>query len=224
MARFTGWGPDLEDALAEPFPPALVSQKKIKGSSIAFVGWIHYVARLNSLVGPGWSMGEPILREVGGKLVMGIPLTIFGVTRTNFGDEQEEHGNPDEVVDKDTGEVKLVNRDYGSAATNAFAQAFKRSCCLFGLGLSMYDKTGSMSRERDGRRREADEAHVRMLAFIREVGGRCEDDVEFRFADNTLPIKTFVRDNWQRIKQHADYASDVVRAIEAGTGERFRAA
>lgn len=125
MAKYTEWCPALEAALAEPFPAAVVKQKSKGGTRIAFVSWHHYVRRLNALVGSGWSMGEPVVREIAGKLVLGVPVTILGVTRVNFGDEDEG---------KD---------DYGTASTNAWAQAFKRTCALFGIGLDMYDKDGN---------------------------------------------------------------------------------
>lgn len=135
MAQFDAWRPELEAALAEPFPDAWLQTKRQGGTQITFVGWHLYIHRLNQLVGPGWSMGEPILREVGGKLVMGLPVSIFGVTRVNFRSEEEEHGNAD-----DDGKV----RDFGSAETNSFAQALKRTLSLFGLRLSLYDKGGKM--------------------------------------------------------------------------------
>jgi len=124
MSRFCEWCPELEAALAEPFPMAVMQQKRLGGSSIDFVAWHHYVHRLNTLVGGGWSMGDPVFHDTGGKLVVGLPVTILGVTRINFGDEEG---------DKD---------DYGTAATNAWAQAFKRTLALFGMGLYMYDKKG----------------------------------------------------------------------------------
>lgn len=130
MVRFKEWCPELEAALAEPFPSDRVSilrktnkQGKVV-AKIPYISWHFYVARLNELVGAGWSMGQPITMEVGGKLVIGLPVTILDVSRINFGDEDEG---------KD---------DYGTAATNAFAQGFKRTCALFGMGLYMYDKKG----------------------------------------------------------------------------------
>lgn len=134
MARYAAWGEDLERALAEPFPAALVQQKRKGGSNISFVPWHVYASRLNDLVGPGWSIGELTMREVGGKLVTSLPLTILGTTRVNVGSEDEE---------KD---------DFGDACTNSWAQAFKRSCALFGLGLSMYDKAGVVAKLREQER------------------------------------------------------------------------
>lgn len=208
MPRFTEWSPELEVALAEPFPAEFVTQKRMKGSSISFVSWHIYALRLNELVGPGWSMGEPILREVGGKLIMGLPITILGVTRINFGSEQEEHGNPDEVVDKETGEVKEVVRDFGSAETNAFAQAFKRTCSLFGLGLSMYDKHGAYARYREQLERKA---HSALLDFIRESG-----------ATTSAAVQEKIRTRWDKAKQDRREARALANLIETETGERFQ--
>lgn len=128
----TAWSPVLLEALAAPFPPECIQQKEMRSkkagttSKIDFVAWHHYVRKLNTLVGPGWSMGTPILHPIGSgedaKLVMGLPVTILGTTRVNFGSEDE---------DKD---------DFGDAATNAWAQSFKRTCALFGMGLDMYLK------------------------------------------------------------------------------------
>lgn len=213
MASYSAWCPELERALAEPFPPEVIQQKRIKGSSISFIPWHLYVARLNALVGPGWSTGEPILREVGGKLVMGIPLTIFGVTRTNFGSEEEEHGN--------AGEDGVV-RDFGSAETNAFAQAFKRSCALFGLGLSMYDKTGNSQRiiAEEQRRKQQDAEHASLLVFIRDVGERCDEEVTFTYGGKASPIKAWIRENWKDLKSKIDLARDAAKAIEGATGQK----
>lgn len=122
MAKYREWCDGLERDLAEPFAPEDHRQKKQGGSTIPFVNWSVYVSRLNELVGGGWEMGEPIIREVSGKLIVGVPITILGVTRVNFGDEAE---------DKDS---------FGSAITNSYAQALKRTCALFGLGLYMYDE------------------------------------------------------------------------------------
>jgi hypothetical protein len=128
MPRFDKWCPELEAALREPFDNKLISSKEAKNKKtgavthIPFVSWHHYVRRLNDLVGNGWSQGTPIVLEAGGRLVIGVPLTILGVTRINFGDEKES---------KD---------DFGTASTNAFAQGFKRTCAMFDIGLDMYDK------------------------------------------------------------------------------------
>ena len=135
METFTEWSDELRAALAEPFPSQQVSKKKKGGQSIPFVSWHFYAARLNELVGGGWSMGTPIQMLVGGKLMIGLPVTILGVTRVNFGDENADQGG---------------EKDYGSASTNAFAQAFKRTLSLFGMGLYLYDKEGRIAAMANG--------------------------------------------------------------------------
>ena len=128
MALFDKWCPALEAALREPFPREMISFKEAKSkksgvvTQIPFVSWTHYVKRLNELVGNGWSMSEPRFARAGSKLVVSVSLTILGVTRTNVGDENE------------------AKDDYGTASTNAHAQAFKRACAMFEMGLNLYDK------------------------------------------------------------------------------------
>jgi hypothetical protein len=135
----TSWTPELVAALAEPFPRELHTNKHNRGT---FVSVRHYVARLNELVGPqGWSMDAPVAFHAGNKLCLGVGVTILGVTKWNVGDEQEDHGDPIEYTDPNSGEVKEKVVDFGSSSTNSWAQAFKR--CLaygFGLGLYLYDK------------------------------------------------------------------------------------
>ncbi len=120
---FAVWCPDLVTALAEPFPPEMLKTKTLKGNVISFVPWHRYTEKLNALVGHEWAMEPPIPMQAGGKLVIAVGLTILGVTRWNVGDEDADH------------------EGYGSGATNAFAQAYKRAAALFGMGLDMYDKS-----------------------------------------------------------------------------------
>lgn len=145
MAKYSEWSAELEAALAEPFPADWVKQKKAgrgeRSTSISFVPWHRYVSKLNSLCGGGWSMGTPLVLHVGDKLVLAIPVTIFGVTRVNFGDEDDSEWETQ--VDEKTGEETEKKTMYGSPCTNAFAQSFKRTCALFGIGLDMYNKGGA---------------------------------------------------------------------------------
>lgn len=108
------------EALSEPFPAEALEVKTLKGQDIRYVSWPWYVRRLNEVT-PNWSMSEPVLKEVGGKLVVGISLTINGVTRWNYGDEELERDS------------------YGTPVVNGFAQAFKRTAAMFGVGLYLYD-------------------------------------------------------------------------------------
>lgn len=206
MARFNEWSPALEAALAEPFPAEFIQKKTKGGSSVSFVGWNIYVMRLNELVGPGWNMGEPILKEVGGKLIMGLPVTIFGVTRVNFGSEDEEHGNAD-----DDGKV----RDFGSAETNSFAQSLKRTLALFGMGITLYDKHGSWAKHKE---RTAFDA---ALVFIRDTAARCEPDVLLEFDNSTAPLQEQVKRAWATAKRDTAAALKLARAVSDATGVAF---
>lgn len=133
MAQFDKWSDQLEEALAAPFPKDAHLDKGRKG---IFVPVHEYVARLNDLVGvAGWS-SECRMFQSGNKLCMAVGLNILGVEKWNVGDEQQDHGDP--VLDEH-GKEKVV--DYGSSTTNAWAQAFKRTCAYgFKLGFYLYDK------------------------------------------------------------------------------------
>lgn len=63
-----------------------------------------------------------------------------------------------------------------------------------------------------------------MLDFIREVGARCEEEMEVRLGGGTRNLKTYIRENWQPIKEQYRMARTVVEAIESSTGEHFRQA
>lgn len=133
MAQYDRWSDDLLDALSSPFPESCiewVDKGDKNGKLLPSVHWTEYVRRLNDLVGEGWSMGDPILQTIRfsdkegketGRVVVGLPITILGVTRINFGDEDDD---------------KIA---YGSGVTTAWAQAVKRTCSLFGLGMYLYD-------------------------------------------------------------------------------------
>lgn len=68
------------------------------------------------------------------------------------------------------------------------------------------------------------DSHAQMVAWIKDVGARCDADVEFRIGGHTEPIQAWVRDNWAQLKRSAPLARTVVEAIEQSTGEQFRAA
>lgn len=199
MAKFTEWCPALEAALAEPFPPEFVQQKTKGRTAIDFVAWHHYARRLSELVGGGWSVGELTMRDVGGKLLLALPLTILGTTRTNVGTEDEG---------KD---------DYGDAATNAWAQAFKRSAALFGVGLGMYDKAGVAEKYKG----KTD--HDAALAFIREIAARCEPNVTMMFKGESFPVQAATKEAWATLKRDRDAALTFARAVSQATGQPFTA-
>jgi len=122
--------------LAAPFPAEAHEKKKQGGAQITFISWHHYVARLNEIA-PDWSM-ETDIEEVGGKLLVKCSLTINGITRCNYGDED---------VGKDA---------FGTTITNAYAQAFKRAAAMFGVGLYLYDEDARKAALRPQPKRKGD--------------------------------------------------------------------
>jgi hypothetical protein len=70
----------------------------------------------------------------------------------------------------------------------------------------------------------ARQEHEAMLEFIREVGARCEEEMEIRVPGGTRNLKAYIRENWPGIKEQYRLARGVVEAIETSTGEEFRAA
>lgn len=208
--RFTEWCPELETELARPFDKSWVKEKRQGGRAISFVHWHLYVHRLNELVGPGWSMGDPILRDVGGKLVMGLPVTILGVTRINFGSEEAEHGEAD-----DDGKV----RDFGSAETNSFAQALKRTLALFGLGLYLYDKDGLLNRPQPLTKTQRE--HVALMEWIGTQAKEAGPEREAKINGAIQGIQAYVKANWPEIKSRYAVARMVADALESELGVKF---
>ena len=218
MARFDHWCPELETALAEPFPADVVEQKKAGRGTVPFVPWHVYVYRLNSLVGPqGWHQDDPIIHVVGGKLVMGVPITILGVRKINFGSEQEDHGNP-ETVDDGRGGTKEVVRDFGTADTNAFAKAFRRTCALFGMGLAGYDATGTARAMVDAEeRRDMD----LLIAYLRSVGPRVEPEALGEIGGHKVTVQERIRADWGVIRETPVLARAYAREVERLSGIAF---
>jgi len=134
-------------ALMERFPDRWHESKTLKGNTITFVSWHHYADQLDSTLGPeGWLIEEPKVTVTPNRVIVAVGLTIPGVgTKWNVGDE---------VLDKDS---------FGTASTNAFAQAFKRAAAMWGLGRYMYEKDevydSTPAAQVHRRRTEGDEAH-----------------------------------------------------------------
>lgn len=76
-----------------------------------------YEDRLNKLAPGEWSTPPPLAIVVGQKLVVYVSVTVCGVTHTDVGEAAAGGEN---------------------AATESWAQAFKRACSQFGLGRYLY--------------------------------------------------------------------------------------
>jgi hypothetical protein len=83
-----------------------------------------YEDRLNQLAPGEWSTPPPLALVVGQKLVVYVSVIICGVVHTDVGEAAtiSENGKSSE-----------------NAATESYAQAFKRACSQFGLGRYLYD-------------------------------------------------------------------------------------
>ncbi len=172
MEPFTTWDEGLVDALAEPFAPASHSTKRQGGSEITFVDVHEYKDRLNATVGPhGWSSAVR-MEAHGGKLIFVVARTILGVTKENVGDEVEEP----EVNER--GNAKII----GSSCTNAYAQAFKRTCSDFGLGAYLYDKE---------RREAATRGAPKPAAQPTGEGGGKATERQMAYLDKLMKSKAF---------------------------------
>jgi hypothetical protein len=114
----------LASRLMERFPERWHQTKTKKGTALTFVSWHHYADQLDGLVGPlNWWTEEPKVTVTPSAVVVAVGLTIKDHgTKWNVGDEE---------LDKST---------FGTASTNAFAQAFKRAAAMWGLGRYMYEK------------------------------------------------------------------------------------
>jgi hypothetical protein len=77
-----------------------------------------YQDRLNALAPGAWSTPPPIALTVGQKLVVYVTVIVCGVTHTDVGEAAAGGEN---------------------AATESWAQGFKRACSQFGLGRYLYD-------------------------------------------------------------------------------------
>ena len=101
------------------FPTDWVKQHPVHGFD--YVPWYRYAEVLDGTVGhEGWSVPRIEWLDVAGKLMCTVAVEINNVVKVNVGDEDQEMSG------------------YGSAATNAYAQGFKRACALHGIGRYLY--------------------------------------------------------------------------------------
>lgn len=119
--------------LEEPFPVGcveLLPKGKIeKDGKTLCMGLPYadvrvYEDRLNSLVPGEWSTPPPTAIVAGQKLIVYVTVIVCGVPHSDVGEAflVSDNGNPSE-----------------NAATESWAQAFKRACSQFGLGRYLYD-------------------------------------------------------------------------------------
>lgn len=117
---------EISKALSEPFaadeigflPKGKVEREgKTLCMALPYADPRVYEDRLNALAPGEWSTPQPVALTVGNKLICYVTVIVCGVAHTDVGEA-------------DPGE---------NQGTEAWAQAFKRSCSQFGLGRYLYD-------------------------------------------------------------------------------------
>ena len=123
----------LFEALAEPFSsvdvewkPGALNHEKTKALALAYVESRAYIQRLNALAGGDWS-DEYQVYHLNDRIAVICRLTISSTTRT---------GDGECLIASTNGNGEYVE---ANAVTTASAQAFKRACVKFGLGLYLYN-------------------------------------------------------------------------------------
>ncbi len=116
-------------ALAAPFPADRVkfrvgarTKSKDRGIALPYVDMRDYIARLNEVLGLDWEDEEIITYEAQ-RVTVKYRLTL------HVGDESRTR----------TGDGECTDLRDENAVTTASAQAFKRACVKFGLGVALYE-------------------------------------------------------------------------------------
>lgn len=125
--RMTQTFTDIAAQMEEPFPVAAIDllpkgkterDGKTLCMALPYADVRVYEDRLNKLAPGEWSTPPPLAIVVGQKLVVYVTVIVCGVVHT------------------DVGEAPAAGEN---AATESWAQAFKRACSQFGLGRYLYD-------------------------------------------------------------------------------------
>ena len=113
---------EILNDLRTPIPPRFIKQKFIKGNRIDYIRWTD-LAKLLDFYAPGYEWRVSTNSD-GTQVCVEGELTIHSAegsyTSSAVGDEYSEVDN------------------YGSSFTNAEAQAFRRACGKWGLGLELW--------------------------------------------------------------------------------------
>jgi hypothetical protein len=113
---------EIMSDLRKPINPRFIKSKYIKGNKISFVSW-YELNKLMDFYCPGWEFGITTSYD-GTKVCVVGSLTI----KAQEGDfTRSATGNENSDLDA-----------YGDPYSNAEAQAFRRSCARWGLGLHLW--------------------------------------------------------------------------------------
>lgn len=123
---------EIEADLGKRIPDRLIKERKKQNSTIFFIEW-ETAENVLDHYAPGWE-GEPTFTISGERVVCSfricIPTQDHGlVCRGAGGDDQED--------DDDMSDQEKRARNFGSPATRAEAQAFKRAARRFGVGMHL---------------------------------------------------------------------------------------
>lgn len=117
---------DILADLAKPIPERHLRTKKQGGATLTFCPWYRTQKILDHYTRGFWEMEVTSVQTTEERLVVVVRLSI--------------HAAEGIVAREATGTELLSVTAYGDPSSNAEAQAFKRACARFGLGLHLYEK------------------------------------------------------------------------------------
>ena len=118
---------EIVSDLSQRFPQ-YEFEKPRGGTKLTFISWYNVVNILDKYA-PGWSGGVERMRMTDNRIVLTYRISI-----------PTEEG----VVSRSaTGTEELNVKGYGDPSSNAESMAFRRAAAKFGVGLYLYDKSGS---------------------------------------------------------------------------------
>lgn len=117
---------DILADLAKPIPQRHLRTKKQGGATLTFCPWYRTQKILDHYTRGFWEMEVTSVQTTEERLVVVVRLSI--------------HAAEGIVAREATGTELLSVTAYGDPSSNAEAQAFKRACARFGLGLHLYEK------------------------------------------------------------------------------------
>ncbi|NBC00027.1 MAG: DUF1071 domain-containing protein [Bacteroidetes bacterium] len=117
---------DILADLAKPIPQRHLRTKKQGGATLTFCPWYRTQKILDHYTRGFWEMEVTSVQTTEERLIVVVRLSI--------------HAAEGIVAREATGTELLSVTAYGDPSSNAEAQAFKRACARFGLGLHLYEK------------------------------------------------------------------------------------
>lgn len=111
--------------LAKPIPQRHLRTKKKGGAQISFSPWYRVSKIMDHYTRGFWDGQVTNVSTTEDRIIVTYSITI--------------HGKEGSLTRQATG-TELLEVSYGDPSSNAEAQAFKRACARFGLGLHLYEK------------------------------------------------------------------------------------